>query len=119
MSLEEKEKEIQGLLEEMKLTKVIEAGFSDLYVEVVLKSKHKEDVERWGSVGGFKAIVIDKVDKTSIQIFTDRLKDICLSKTFVQDGILNITYDNKREICFDINFISKIYAMRKGDSNVY
>lgn len=119
MTLVEKENDIKDLLNEMNLEQMRELGFNNLYVESYIENTYQEGRERFGSVDGFKTVINDKFNKTSIYRLSDRFNNICLEKTFIKDGFLNITYDVCKKAIINIDSISKIYAMKTGDNNVY
>jgi len=119
MDLVDKEKTIRELLSEMSNEKVKENEFTDLLIQGYIENEYNEEVKRWASVKGFKTIITENVDKTSIIVFDKRLNNICLEKTFVKNGMLKIVYDEFKEMFVGIEYINKIFIMKKGDNYVY
>lgn len=114
-----KEKEIIEILNEMKLDKLKESGFTDLLIETCIKNKYYESFERCGSSDGFKTIMQYPIEKTSYRTQRYRLNDVSVEDSFIKDDMLTIIYERNKKITFKLDIVAKVFIMKQNDDRIY
>ena len=123
MNISDKENSVKELLDEMKLSKVKAAEFTDLYLMGYVENQYTEQRDRWGSNGDNlipgPTIITEEVPVTSLTRFQERLNNVNLEKSTIKDGILNIIYEDKKHFSVSIKHLNRIFAMKRCDTRVY